>query len=94
MKEKHDVPLEEISKSQRKRDMTALQKLGEALVALPMAQLVKIPLEPSLSDAIHEARSLESHGAIRRQLQYIVKLMRHIDNITLIEDALKKIHRR
>ena len=67
------------SKSQRKRDMTALQKIGETLVNLPAAQLAKIPLETTLRDAILQARELTAHGAIRRQLQYIGKLMRFVD---------------
>lgn len=67
------------SKSQKKRMMTALQKLGEALVDLPSAQLARIPLEPNLLAEIRMAQSLKSHGAIRRQLQYIGKLMRDVD---------------
>jgi ribosome-associated protein len=67
------------SKSQRKRDMTALQKMGETLVSLPAGQLAKIPLEATLRDAIMQARELTAHGAIRRQLQYIGKLMRFVD---------------
>jgi ribosome-associated protein len=91
LSEEHDVPLEK-SKSQRKRDMAALQQLGEAIVALPRAQLLKIPLESPLSEAIFEARTLTDRGAIRRQHQYIGRLMRHTD-IAPIEEALKKISR-
>lgn len=84
-----DVPQRD-SKSQRKRDMLALQEMGETLVNLPAAQLAKMPLEPALAKAIHEARLLKSHGAIRRQLQYIGKLMRQIDP-TPIQTALAGI---
>jgi ribosome-associated protein len=68
-----------ISKSERKRQMIALQKLGETLVTLSSAQLDKIPLDPVLADAIKEARNLSSHEAKRRQLQYIGRLMRSVD---------------
>lgn len=78
------------SKSQRKRDMLALQDMGKRLVELPAAQLAKIPLEPPLAEAINEARLLTSHGAIRRQLQYIGKLMRNID-ATPIQTALDNL---
>ncbi len=78
------------TKSALKRQMTALQKMGEILVALPDAQLKKIPLENPLRDAIYTARSLKSHEAKRRQLQYIGKLMRQIDSAP-IEVALEKI---
>lgn len=70
---------ERISKSERKRQMLALQKLGEMLVALSSSQLAKIPLDPILADAIKEARVLNSHEAKRRQLQYIGRLMRNVD---------------
>jgi ribosome-associated protein len=67
------------SKSQRKRDMNALQELGEALVALPESALRKIALPDELRDAVHEARAIKAHGGRKRQLQYIGKLMRGID---------------
>lgn len=79
-----------ISKSQRKRDMTALQKLGEALVKLSANQLAKIPLSDQLSEAITVARELTSHEAKRRQLQYLGRLMREVDPQP-IEEALSKI---
>lgn len=83
---------EKPSKSQRKRDMIALQKIGETLVALPTTQLAKIPLEEKLLEAILVAKTLKSHGAIRRQLQYIGKLMRDAD-VSLIEKALDKFRK-
>lgn len=78
------------SKSQRKRDMEALQKLGETLVKLPASQLDTIPLTGRLLEAIQEARTLTSHGAIRRQLQFIGRLMRDVDAAP-IEEALAQI---
>jgi ribosome-associated protein len=67
------------SKSQRKRDMDALQTIGAELVALNDQQLASIELPENLRDAVTEARRLHPHEARRRQLQYIGKLMRHID---------------
>lgn len=78
------------SKSQRKRDMIALQKLGEMLVALPAIQLDTIPLEGRLLQAIQEARTLTGHEAKRRQMQYIGRLMRGVD-AQPIEEALQTI---
>lgn len=78
------------SKSARKREVSALQKIGEILVDLPAPQLAKIPLEPRLAEAIYAARALKSREAIRRQLQYIGKLMRHVDT-QLIEEAIAKV---
>lgn len=73
-----DFPLYE-SKTQRKKEMTALQDLGETLLELVPSQIAKIPLDPKLAEAIAFARTITSHGARRRQLQYIGKLMRSVD---------------
>ena len=50
-----NLSTEEISKSQRKRDMHALQALGQQLVDLPKEQFEKITLEENLRDAIIDA---------------------------------------
>lgn len=68
-----------ISKSQRKRDMQAVQELGEKLTALTASQLEKFSLPENLHNAITAARGIQQHGARKRQLQYIGKLMRDID---------------
>lgn len=78
------------SKSKRKRDMIALQKIGEILVELPAAQLSKVPLDSALLDAIIAARTLPSHGAKRRQLQYIGRLMRDVEDVAPIQAAIDK----
>jgi len=67
------------SKSQRKRESTALQALGEALVALPHDRFTRVELPDALRDAVREARRIRQHGALRRQLQYIGKVMRSVD---------------
>jgi ribosome-associated protein len=67
------------SKSQKKRDMHALQDLGAALVALPPARLARIEMPEPLRGAVLEAQRLTRHEARRRQLQYIGRLMRDAD---------------
>lgn len=77
------------SKSQRKRDMAALQALGETLAALPAARLQRCQLPETLLQGIADFQGLPNkHGARRRQLQYIGKLMRTLD-----EDQLAQIQR-
>jgi ribosome-associated protein len=71
------------SKSERKRLMLALQKLGEKLVNLSPDLLAKIPLEETLRTAILEARTITKHEAKRRQLQYVGRLMRDIDPVPI-----------
>ena len=67
------------SKSQKKRDMSALQVLGQALVELPAERLAKIEMPDALRIALADARRFTKHEARRRQMQYIGKLMRSID---------------
>jgi hypothetical protein len=68
------------SKSQQKRDMHALQDLGETLVALDAKRFAElatdIGLPERLVDAISAARGMTAWGARKRQLQYVGKLMR------------------
>jgi ribosome-associated protein len=67
------------SKSALKRQYLALQKLGEELITLKESDLANLPLDEALREAIMEARQIKAHGALRRQKQYIGKLMRYID---------------
>jgi ribosome-associated protein len=68
-----------ISKTQRKNEMLELQALGAALVELSDAQLDQFTLEPRLREAVDEAKRIKSHGAKKRQIQYIGRLMRDVD---------------
>ena len=74
-----DAEFDGPSKSQKKREMTALQVLGAALVDLPMDKLAKLEMPDSLRLAIMDARRITKHEARRRQMQYIGKLMRSAD---------------
>ena len=64
------------SKSQRKRDMTALQDLGVELEALPKDRLARVPMPEALSDAILQARKITSHEGKRRQVLRCLRLLR------------------
>lgn len=81
---------DENSKSQRKRDMIELQKMGEQLIRLNAEQLEKMELPANLLEAILHAKSIKANEAKRRQLQYIGKIMRNID-VEPIRLALKKL---
>lgn len=75
----HDEFDERPSKSERKRQSSDLQTLGEALIELPQSELDALPLPENLRDAIGLARRITAHGGLYRQKQYIGKLMRKID---------------
>ena len=76
------------SKSQRKREATALQDLGEQLVKLTPTQLRRVPLPEELLAAIRTAQAIPQRGAHKRQLQLIGKLMRQLDDPEPIRTAL------
>lgn len=67
------------SKTKAKLHMNDLQNLGTKLIELSQSQLVKFDLPENLLMAILEAQKLTANGAIRRQRQYIGKLMREVD---------------
>jgi ribosome-associated protein len=73
--DEHERP----SKSQRKREMEALQETGAQLVLLNADQLAQIELPERLFDAIVEAQRIRDFEGRRRQMQFIGKLMREID---------------
>jgi len=79
----HDQDFEDdenfVSKSQRKRESTALQDLGKELFELSRDQLKKMDLPEKLLDALLEAKRLTSREGIRRQMQYIGKVMRDVE---------------
>jgi ribosome-associated protein len=71
--------MEDKSKSERKREVTALQELGERLLEFSQEQLNNIGISQELQEALVLVKTLKSHGARRRQMQYIGVLMRRID---------------
>lgn len=67
------------SKSQLKRNAQAMIKLGEQLVALDEKQLHRFSLPENILEAINAARKIRQHGARKRQLLFLGKLLRLID---------------
>ena len=82
-KETAELPAElptELSKTRRKRAMEDLQALGEALAALPAERLDRIELPEELREAIGLYRRMSrKDDARRRQMQYIGRLMRQVE---------------
>src|SRR5262245_24866306 len=78
----HDHPP---SKTQRKHEMHELQALGERLVALNDAQLARVALPDALREAVATAKRMRSREALRRQLQFIGRLMREVDAMPIRE---------
>lgn len=74
-----------ISKTQRKRRMTELQVVGKELVQLSAEQIARLDLPEDLREAVLACKRFTKHEAIRRQMQYIGKLMRHLDPAPIVE---------
>lgn len=67
------------SKSQKKREMNALQDLGSRLLEFSAEALERIDMPEDLKRAVREAKAMKSHEAKRRQMQFIGALIRQAD---------------
>jgi len=75
----------EISKSQLKREAKELLDLARQLVAMTDSGLKRLPLDEELREAIEFARSIKAHGAKKRQLMTVGKMLRQRDNQALLD---------
>jgi ribosome-associated protein len=82
----------EPSKTELKRESTELQKLGEALLTLRTDLMQRLVLPESLLGALDQLRRITNFEGRRRQLQYVGKLMRGLDEETRqsIRDVLEE----
>jgi len=77
--EADSVEEERVSRAQLKREANAKQALGMELVPLADKQLALFDLPQVLLEAIKDSRKITSHGARRRQMQFIGRLMCDVD---------------
>ena len=91
MTQTEDDAQAEISKSQRKRDMDELKKLGVELLEFSDDALRQL-LPEALLEAIRTAKRITSNNARKRQLQYIGKLLQDIDVAPLREAVDARHH--
>ena len=78
------------SKTELKRQMHALQALGEQLVELSHEQFARLDLPDELREAVEFAHRVRGHEARRRHMQYLGRLMRHAD-ADAIRRALQRV---
>ncbi len=90
LKDQDPVP-EYVSKSQLKRNSTALQGLAAELATLSRSQLESLTLPDELFDAVVHASAIKKGGARKRQIKYTGGLLRKMDVEPIIEglDRLK-----
>lgn len=84
------------SRSQKKRESTALQALGEELSRLSLATLETLPLTPDLAEALRLLARIRDHEGRRRQMQFVGRLMRECDaeSIRAALEQLRQGHTR
>lgn len=78
------------SKSELKRQMTALQKMGQELVDSARDRVKRVPMPEDVRDAILECQNITNHEGRRRQMQYVGKKMRTLDEaeVALIQKTI------
>ena len=78
--------LDKLSKTQKKREATALLELGRNLTSFPDNSLEQLQLDPKLRNAINDFKKLfNTRGAKKRQLHYIGRLLRENQDETLLK---------
>jgi ribosome-associated protein len=78
------------SKSEAKRQSNALQKMGETLVEAPRDRVKRVPMPEDVLDAILMCQTITNHEGRRRQMQFVGKKMRTLDEteIAAIQQAI------
>ncbi|KQR45798.1 ribosome biogenesis factor YjgA [Acidovorax sp. Leaf160] len=84
----------ESSRTDLKRESDALQNLGRDLLTLRADLLERLQLPEKLLEALAEARRITNFEGKRRQMQYVGKLMRKLDEATVqaAQAALQEQH--
>ncbi|HSW17082.1 MAG TPA: ribosome biogenesis factor YjgA, partial [Ramlibacter sp.] len=72
----------DVSRTDLKRESTELQKLGESLLDLRRDLFDGLNLSEKLVDALAEAKRITNFEGRRRQMQFVGKLMRGLDEAT------------
>ena len=81
------------SKSQVKRECDHLLEVGDAILKLKAEDIHSLDLPIELEEAIATALKIKSRSGLKRQRQYIGKLLRSIDNENIETQLKKRQHR-
>lgn len=74
--DKQPGPEERPSRSQQRRDALAVLELATRLAALPAGRLQALDLPVAVADELERVRKITAHGARKRQLAYLAKMLR------------------
>ena len=79
------------SKSELKRQSNELQKLGEQLIDAPRDRVKRVEMPEDVKEAILTCQTITNHEGRRRQLQFVGKKMRTLDEeeVAVIQRAIE-----
>ena len=80
------------SRSAQRRTALDVLELGEQLAEMTAAQLGRLPVPEAVMAQIRETQRITSHGARKRQLAFLAKHLRKLDDeeLVAIRDAMAK----
>jgi len=86
-----DQEYERPSKSELKRQSNELQKLGEQLIDAPRDRVKRVEMPEDVKEAILVCQTITNHEGRRRQLQFVGKKMRTLDEeeVAVIQRAIE-----
>lgn len=86
-----DQEYERPSKSELKRQSNELQKLGEQLIDAPRDRVKRVEMPEDVKEAILACQTITNHEGRRRQLQFVGKKMRTLDEeeVAVIQRAIE-----
>lgn len=82
----------DVSRTDMKKQSDELQLLGEQLLTLRADLMARVNLPDKLIEAVADAKRITNFEGRRRQMQFIGKLMRKLDEPTVqaVQDALEE----
>ena len=78
------------SKSQRKRNAHQITLLASELVSMTPKALSSLPLQAPVAEAIKHCAEIRSHGARKRQLHYVSKLLRETSDLEQLQKLINQ----
>ena len=81
------------NKSQLKRDAHHLLEVGDQIIGLSADDLDSMPLPGELREAVDIARKIKSNSGLKRQRQYIGKLLRNMEAGEIEAQLERILHR-
>lgn len=79
------------SRSQKKRESTALQELGEELSTMPAAKVRALGVPEDIVQAVIDYQAMPTYESKRRQLQYLGRIMREVGDLGGLQERMQSL---